>query len=76
MTKTSKIHTIEAHLIDYIKISGKTLGSQDQVIEATHQYFDQRMTSSKYKVKDKSSEVSGKKLLKLVLHFNAYNIYN
>ena len=76
MSKTSKIHTIEAHLISYIKMSGKPLGSQDQVIEATHQYFDQRMTSSKYKVKDKSSEVSGKKLLSLVLHFNSYNIYN
>ena len=58
------------------KLTGKPLGSLDQCIESVHQYFDQRMNSSKYKVKEKSSDVAGDKLLKLVLHFNAYNLFN
>ena len=75
-SKTPKIHTIESHVLDYIKLTGKPLGSLDQCIESVHQYFDQRMNSSKYKVKEKSSDVAGDKLLKLVLHFNAYNLFN
>ena len=75
-SKTPKIHTIESHVMDYIKLTGKPLGSLDQCIESVHQYFDQRMNSSKYKVKEKSSDVAGDKLLKLVLHFNAYNLFN
>ena len=75
-SKTNKIHTIKHHLLDYIDMTGKTLGSLDQCIEAVHQYFDQRLNSSKYKVKDKTTEVAGRKLEQLVLHFNSYNIYN
>ena len=75
-SKTPKIHTIESHVLDYIKLTGKTLGSLDQCIESVHQYFDQRLMSSNYKVKEKSSDVAGDKLLKLVLHFNSYNLYN
>ena len=34
---TNKIHVIEDHFIDYIDLTGKTLGeSNDQVIETTH----------------------------------------
>ena len=75
-SKTVKIHTIESHVLDYIEDNGKTVGCFDQCIEAVHQYFDSRMNSSNYKVKYKTSETAGKKLLQLVLHFNAYNLYN
>ena len=75
-SKTPKIHTIESHVIDYIELTGKTLGSLDQCIESVHQYFDKRLNSSQYKVKDKTKELAGDKLLKLVLHFNAYNLNN
>ena len=75
-SKTPKIHTIESHVLDYIKLTGKTLGSMDQAIESVHQYFDQRLNSSQYKVKDKTKDLAGEKLLKLVLHFNAYNVNN
>lgn len=75
-SKTVKIHTIESHLVDYVKLTSKTLGSLDQCIEAVHQYFNQRMTASNYKIKNKSSEKHGEKLLQLVNHFNSYNLYN
>ena len=74
--KTVKIHTIESHLVDYVKLSSKTLSSLDQAIEAVHQYFNQRMNASNYKIKYKSSEKHGDKLLQLVNHFNSYNLYN
>ena len=75
-SKTVKIHTIESHLVDYVKLTSKTLGSLDQCIEAVHQYFNQRMNASNYKIKNKSSEKHGDKLLQLVNHFNSYNLYN
>ena len=75
-SKTVKIHTIESHLVDYVKVTSKTLGSLDQCIEAVHQYFNQRMNASNYKIKNKSSEKHGDKLLQLVNHFNSYNLYN
>ena len=75
-SKTNKIHTIESHVLDVIDITGKPLGSLDQCIEAVHQYFTQRMNSSKYKRKNKSSEERGLILESLVLHFNAYNLYS
>ena len=74
--KTVKVHTIESHVLDIIEDTGKTIGSLDQCIEVVHQYFEQRMNASKYKVKYKTSETAGKKLLQLVLHLNAYNVYN
>ena len=75
-SKTVKIHTIESHLVDYVKLTNKTLSSLDQAIEAVHQYFNQRLNASNYKIKYKSSEKHGEKLLQLVNHFNSYNLYN
>ena len=75
-SKTPKIHIIESHIVDYVDLSSTTLGSLDQCIEAVHQYFNQRLIASKYKIKDKSSEIHGEKLLQLVNHFKAYNLYN
>ena len=49
---TPKVHTIVDHFIDYIVLTGSTLGeSNDQVIEAFHQDFNRRMTDSNYKLK-------------------------
>ena len=48
-SKTVKIHTIESHLVDYVKLTSKTLSSLDQAIESVHQYFHQRLMSSHYK---------------------------
>ena len=59
-----------------VDLSSTTLGSLDQCIQAVHQYFNQRLIASKYKIKDKSSEIHGEKLLQLVNNFNAYNLYN
>ena len=71
---TPKVHTIVDHFIDYIVLTGSTLGeSNDQVIEAFHQDFNRRMTDSNYKVKNKTSFQHGKKLLEAVLHSVTYN---
>ena len=51
---------IDDHLIDYIVLTGSTLGeSNDQVIEAFHQDFNRRMTDSNYKVKNKTTHAIG-----------------
>ena len=75
MSNTNKIHVIEDHVIDYREHTGKTLGQcNDQMIESLHQYLNQRMESSKYHMKNKARSEAGKKLLKAVLHHNAYSI--
>ena len=76
LSKTPKIHTIQDHLLDLIELTGEPLGSLDQCIEALHQYFNQRMNSSKYQVKTKSEDIAGEKLRQCVLHINAFNLYN
>ena len=39
---TNKIHVIEHPFLDYVIISGKTLGeTNDKIIETTHHYFMQ-----------------------------------
>ena len=70
MSKTNKYHTIEDYIIDYIILTGRTLGQcNDQIIEILHQYFNQRMESSGTRLK--TSLQAGKKLFRGVLHHNA-----
>ena len=76
LSKTNKVHTIESHVLDLIDMTGEPIGSLDQCIESVHQYFSKRMESSNYKIKTKTKDSHGKKLLQLVLHFNSYNIYS
>ena len=76
LSKTNKVHTIESHVLDLIEMTGEPIGSLDQCIESVHQYFSKRMESSNYKIKTKTKDSHGKKLLQLVLHFNSYNIYS
>ena len=53
----------------------RTLGqTNDQVIETAHQYVNNTMISSNYTVRDAESDTHGEKLLRLVLHFDSYNI--
>ena len=76
LSTTPKIHTIEDHILDYIELTGESLDSLDECIEALHQYFNHRMTQSRYKVKNVTKDIAGDRLLQCVLHINAYNLYN
>ena len=76
VSKTPKFHTIKDHILDYIELTGETLGSLDQCIEALHQYVNQRMNSSNYKVKTVTKDIAGTRLMQCVLHINTYNLYN
>ena len=75
VSNTPKIHTINDHYVDYVKMTGRPLGlTNDQIIETTHQYVNHTMVSSNYTIRDLESEIHGEKLLRLVLHQNSYNI--
>ena len=75
MSKTLKIHIIEHHVKDYIRMAGLPLGKRtDQTTEAAHQYLNKRLLRSNYRVKDIESHAHGLKLYRCVLHMNAYNV--
>ena len=75
ISKTLKIHIIEHHVKDYIRMTGLPLGKRtDQTTEAAHQYLNKRLLRSNYRVKDIESHVHGLKLYRCVSHMNAYNV--
>ena len=48
---TNKMHVILDHFVDYVILTGKTLGqTSDEVIESLHQHFNRTMEQSNYKV--------------------------
>ena len=54
-----------------IQLTGEYLDSLDECIKAL-----QRMTQSRYKVKNITKDIAGDRLLQCVLHINAYNLDN
>ena len=65
-----------SHLNTFVEKVGGGLSKRgsDQVVEAAHQLLKSRMDRSGYWVRKVGTESEGRKLMKAIIHTNAYNL--
>jgi len=69
------MHVIQHHIVDYVKMTGKTLGeTNDQVIETCHQEVQNRMIASKYQVRNNARNAYGTQLFRGIMLYNCNNL--